>query len=79
LQQHFLFPSESERQTAENDPDARMRPGDLVAYSDDLDLHPDYAGFCGIIIRHVGYKEIGLILWRDGRQSIEMLNVLKHL
>ena len=54
-------------------------PGDLIKYRSDLNLSPEHSGFLGVLLRDLAYGNLSLVLWQDGRQSIEMTGILEAL
>ena len=54
-------------------------PGDLIRYRADLGLNPEHSGFLGVLLRDLAYGNLSLVLWQDGRQSVEMTGILEAL
>lgn len=54
-------------------------PGDLIRYRVDLGLNPEHSGFLGVLLRDLAYGNLSLVLWQDGRQSVEMTGILETL
>ena len=56
--------------------DKELQPGDLVVYRNDIGPRQEHVGLRGILVRDLGKREIVLVLWQDGSQTVELRNVL---